>query len=86
MTTQYVHRVSLLGLKIILCNLPLMSFHLIFKVTIQEACSYETCQNHRFKHTTHRVRILFGELSLSFIIQQFIKAIYNSTDRKQKLS
>lgn len=32
------------------------------------------------------MRLLFGELILSFIIQQLKKAIHNTTNRKQKLN
>ena len=79
MTTQYVHRVSLLGLKIIVCNLPLMSFHLIFKTAIQEACSYETCQNDRFKHThTHTHNTLSENIIWRALSVLYHSAVYKS--------
>lgn len=48
MTIQCVHKGSLLGLKIIAYNLPLMTFYLIFEMALQKVCSYETCQYHKF--------------------------------------
>lgn len=83
MTIQYVYRVGLLGLKIIPCNLPLMSFHLIFKAAIQKACSHKNCQNEIFKTHTRR---LFEIFTLPFIIPQFTKANHNPLNRKQELN